>query len=110
MEDEMLIQELIKTNSTPKEILENKEMMSFILPRLRSDYKLQESYVYGGEKIKTPIIAHAGKSDIGATANIMSQWAEVTEGDFKIREFEGDHFSCLSPSYVESIFNLLKQY
>ena len=92
MEDEVLIEELIKINATPKEILENKEMMSFFLPRIRSDYKLHESYVYGGEKIKTPIIAHAGKSDIGSTADIMCQWAEVTEGDFMIREFEGDHF------------------
>lgn len=92
MSDELLIQELIKVNATPKEILENKDMMNFLLPNIRNDYKLHESFVYCGEKLKIPIIAHAGKSDIRANAKVMSKWGEMTDGDFKVKEFEGNHF------------------
>ncbi|CQR73884.1 Linear gramicidin dehydrogenase LgrE [Sporomusa ovata DSM 2662] len=92
MDDEALIGELKRLNGTPREIMENKEILQFLLPIIRSDYRLHESYCYRGQKLNLPIIAHAGKRDYEANAAIMKYWNEVTDGPFALKEFDGNHF------------------
>ncbi len=102
MGDDALIRELKKYNATPKEILENKELLQFILPEVRKDYTLNESLIYNGERIDTPIYINCGSKDIGATSAIMQHWQSVTTKEFKEKEFEGDHFFVLnSEQYPE---------
>lgn len=98
MNDDALIAELKKYNATPPEILENKELLQFILPEVRKDYKLNESLIYHGEHVDTPIYLHAGTMDIGATREIMSHWNYVTTQGTKFTEFNGDHFFVLKSS------------
>lgn len=102
MGDDALIRELKKYNATPKEILENKELLQYILPEVRKDYTLNESLIYHGERIDTPIYINCGSKDIGATSAIMQHWQSVTTKEFKEKEFEGDHFFVLnSEQYPE---------
>eukprot|EP00828_Plagiopyla_frontata_P040858 TRINITY_DN5657_c0_g1_i6.p2 TRINITY_DN5657_c0_g1~~TRINITY_DN5657_c0_g1_i6.p2 ORF type:complete len:503 (-),score=96.87 TRINITY_DN5657_c0_g1_i6:42-1550(-) len=101
MDDNALINELKRYNATPKEVLENEEFLKIIIPELRKAYKLNESFIYSGDKISIPIIAHAGKYDSEANCEIMLRWKKMTTNDFKIREFDGDHFF---------IFNNEKEY
>lgn len=92
MNDDALIEELVRYEATPREVLENKELLNFILPGLRRDYILNESLVYHGELLNIPIIAHAGSRDYEADAEIMSLWQHMTTGTFRLRLFEGSHF------------------
>ncbi len=102
MDDDALIRELKKYNATPKEILENQELLHFVLPEVRKDYTLNESLIYHGERIDTPIYINCGSKDFGATASIMQRWQSVTTKEFKEKEFEGDHFFVLnSEQYPE---------
>ena len=64
MDDDALIKELIRYQATPKEILQNQELLSFVLPEVRRDYKLNESFIYRGECINSPLILHSGVNDI----------------------------------------------
>jgi mutator protein MutT len=97
-----LIRELKKYNATPKEILENEELLHFVLPEVRKDYTLNESLIYNGERIDAPIYINCGSRDIGATSTIMQRWQTVTTKEFKEKEFEGDHFFVLnSEKYPE---------
>lgn len=84
--------ELRRLNGTPKDILDNKEMLDFLLPMIRNDLKLHESFRFSGQHLSVPIIAHCGQADDEANASIMSYWSEVTSSDFQISEFQGDHF------------------
>ncbi|WDV47392.1 thioesterase domain-containing protein [Clostridiaceae bacterium M8S5] len=92
MDDDALIKEMKKINATSKQILENKELMEFLLPIIRNDYRLHESFKYQGEVLSIPIIAHAGKNDIDANKEVMEKWRTMTSKDFTLREFEGKHF------------------
>lgn len=92
MNDEALIKELVRYDATPKEVLENKELLNFIIPVLRQDYILNESLFYNGEKLDIPIVAHAGNQDFEANAEIMKLWQHVTTGTFRLKKFEGGHF------------------
>lgn len=92
MGDEALIDEMKRVNGTPKEFFENEAFLKFMIPIIRNDYKLNESYEYKGEKINIPIIAHSAKYDYEADEGIMSHWSEVTNNTFKLKSFNGDHF------------------
>lgn len=92
MGDDKLIKELKRLNGTPKEVLENKMLLQFVLPMIRSDYKLHESYKYNGEKLSVPIIAHTGIEDYEANYNVMKEWKNMTTRGFQIKKFNGNHF------------------
>lgn len=92
MNDDALIEELVRYQATPKEVLENKELLSFILPALRQDYILNESLVYREEVLDIPIAAHAGTRDHEANAEIMNLWKDMTTGTFRLQLFDGSHF------------------
>lgn len=96
MGDDALIEELKKYNATPKEILENKELLAYVLPEVRKDYTLNESLVYHGERIDAPICINYGTEDVGATSEIMQHWNAVTTQSIQEQEFEGDHFFVLN--------------
>lgn len=92
MDDEELIKELKRINGTPKEILENNEILKILLPSVKNDYKLNESFDYNNEIINTPIIAHVGNEDLDANGEQMERWKLVTSKAFQLKEFNGDHF------------------
>lgn len=107
MDDNCLIQELEKYKATPREILENKELLQFILPEVRKDYKLNESLIYHGEQVRAPIYINSGTEDIGATQEIMKKWQAVTTQKIHEKTFVGDHFFVLNtnqyPQYLASV-------
>lgn len=92
MGEAALIHELKKLGGTPAVVLENKELLQFLLPIIKSDYKLHESYSYRGYQLNIPVIAHAGKEDDEATGQVMKHWAEITNKKFEMQEFTGKHF------------------
>lgn len=92
MGKEALITELKRLGGTPKEVLDNKELMEVIIPIITSDYGMIETYRYNGEVINASIEAYSGSNDDEANVYIMKRWSEVTKNEFVIKEVEGDHF------------------
>lgn len=111
MNDDELINELKRLNGTPGEILDNPEMIRFLIPIIRSDLKLHESFKYTGQTLQIPIYAHCGHLDYEADKKIMGYWKEVTDGPFQIEEFQGDHFfvQSLGELYVNNLITTLSR-
>lgn len=107
MDDYKLIEELRRLKGTPKEVLENSEIMKFMLPIVRNDYILLESYSYNGEVLDIPIIAHSGDNDEDATIDDIIKWSEVTNDICEAEEFNGSHFFVqeLSHEYHNAVIN-----
>ena len=58
------IEELKRLNVTPKEALEHPELMTLIIPLLRSDFELCQTYEYTeGPPLDCPISAYGGLQD-----------------------------------------------
>lgn len=78
---------------TPKEILENQELMDFFLPMLRADFTMDETY-YDKELtvLQSPIEAFGGRKDREADEKAMKEWRKYTERTFHCHMFEGGHF------------------
>ncbi|MGD1225753.1 thioesterase II family protein [Streptomyces krungchingensis] len=77
------------------------ELRELLLPVLRSDYRLIETYAPPNPPVlRTPITAYAGAADPGCDVERVSAWAELTTGGFDLRSFPGDHFY-LAPQEAE---------
>jgi len=90
---EEMIKELKEMNGTPSVILENAELMGLLLPMLRADFKLAETFNYS-PKNKLPInlsVFH-GEQDVDVNKEQAMAWCELFKGNSRFIEFEGNHF------------------
>ena len=91
--DEAFIAELRKLNGTPEDILQNKELVALLIPILRADFELSETYVYQPEApLDTPLAAFGGLNDPFINRAELEAWQEHTTRIFRLRMFPGDHF------------------
>jgi medium-chain acyl-[acyl-carrier-protein] hydrolase len=91
-----LIAALKRLNGTPPSLLENRELMELLLPMLRADFALFETYNYiPKEPLSCPITAFGGLQDTRATSQQISHWYEHTHTTFTLHMFPGDHFFIL---------------
>jgi medium-chain acyl-[acyl-carrier-protein] hydrolase len=91
-EDEF-VEELRRMGGTPEEVLSHPELLQLLLPTLRSDFELCQTYSYADdEPFKCPITAFGGLNDQFVPREEMDQWREQTTGSFQLRMFPGDHF------------------
>jgi medium-chain acyl-[acyl-carrier-protein] hydrolase len=82
---------LRRMNGTPKEVLENRQLMEIMLPLLRADFQLCETYECPPRPpLSCPVTALRGVDDPDVQS--LDAWCEVTTGRCSIRVFPGDHF------------------
>jgi medium-chain acyl-[acyl-carrier-protein] hydrolase len=87
------IEELRRLNGTPPEVLEHPELMRLMLPLLRADFELVETYEYlPGRLLNCPVSAYGGLEDFEVPGEQLGEWRAETTGAFNQRMFPGDHF------------------
>jgi pyochelin biosynthetic protein PchC len=101
LSDEAFIEHLTALGGTPPEVLANRELMEFILPFLRADFQLintyQPSTLVSDEDghsppLSAPLLVLSGRQDIGCPPQASRDWAVVTSGTAEVHEFDGGHF------------------
>jgi medium-chain acyl-[acyl-carrier-protein] hydrolase len=99
------IEELRRLNGTPEAVLENVELMELLLPILRADFAVLETYVYATEPpLQCPITAFGGLQDVKVSVDRLEAWRQQTSADFSRQMLPGDHF------FVQSAQPLLLQF
>jgi medium-chain acyl-[acyl-carrier-protein] hydrolase len=85
--------EVCKLNGMAREVVKSDELMQLILPILRADFTICETYAYEESgPIQCPITALGGLQDGLADVRSLAAWVEHTKGPFSVRIFPGDHF------------------
>jgi medium-chain acyl-[acyl-carrier-protein] hydrolase len=75
-----------------EEAVWNEEYMELMLPTLRADFKLCETYAYKAEApLECPILAFGGLGDRRVREPDLAAWAAQTNGAFSLRMFPGGH-------------------
>jgi medium-chain acyl-[acyl-carrier-protein] hydrolase len=91
------VDELRRLNGTPREVLEHPELLGFVLPMLRADFELIQTYRYSsGPPLRCPMSAFVGSEDPDVSPQNVELWKEHTCGSFRMSVMLGDHF------YLES--------
>ena len=91
--DDELWADVARLGGTSSEVLEAVEMRALVLPSLRHDYRLAETYRPApGPPISCPITALIGEDDPEVDVAESTAWADMTTGPFRLQAFGGDHF------------------
>ena len=86
-------EELRRLNGTPREVLEHQELMELMIPLLKADFEICQTYNYTQEPaLDCPITAFGGLSDHEATGEMIDAWREQTTRSFRLCMMPGDHF------------------
>ncbi len=87
------IQEVERLNGTPKEVLENPELMELVMPTLRADFEMAETYQFVEKgKLTCPISFYYGLQDKVKNQDNHAAWSQHTNNTYQSYAFPGDHF------------------
>jgi len=88
-----LLVKLAQLKGTPKEVLENPEIMEYLLPLLRNDLALCETYQYTREaRLPCPISVFGGIDDWKTPYEVLVAWQDQTDWPCQPHLFPGHHF------------------
>jgi medium-chain acyl-[acyl-carrier-protein] hydrolase len=84
---------LAALNGLPDDLLNSPDFLDLMLPTLRADFEVCETYVYrAGPPLRCSISAYAGRRDPRCPNDLIASWRSETSGRFMSRLFPGDHF------------------
>ena len=86
------LEEVRRLNGTPAEVFEHPELLNFVLPLLRADFKVCQTYRYTEDlPLRCPVTVFGGTEDKTTRAQLEA-WAAQTRSTCTVRTFPGDHF------------------
>lgn len=91
--EEEFLEDLRRLNGTPKEVLEHRELLQLLVPLLRADFEICQTYEYTpGPPLDCPVTAFGGILDPDVLPEHLDAWREQTIGAFRLHVLPGDHF------------------
>ena len=91
--DDEMRERLRLMNGTPAEVLDHAELMRLMMPVVRADFELNDTYTPRDHPpLDCPLTAFGGLADAEVSRASLEAWSEVTSGPFLLRMFSGDHF------------------
>ena len=84
---------LLELNGTPPEVLEHPELMEILLPMLRADFELDDTYrPLPGPALDCPIKVYGGRDDPEVDSHDLDAWTELTTAPTTVTYLPGTHF------------------
>jgi medium-chain acyl-[acyl-carrier-protein] hydrolase len=91
--DDRLVARLAELGGMPAEVTELPELVELLLPVLRADIALADTYAYrDGPPLDCPILAFHGERDELTSAEGMAAWRDHTTAGFAMEALPGGHF------------------
>jgi surfactin synthase thioesterase subunit len=95
LSDDDFVAEIRQLDGTPEEVLANAELMALMIPLLRADFELIETYrQLPGERLDCPVFAFGAEDDVNVSQEELAAWREITTDDRGTEPlmFHGGHF------------------
>lgn len=107
-DDDAIVAELATLRGSGIAVLEQPELRELVLPMVRNDFRLIETYSpAAADPLPIPILALAGADDPRMTVAQAADWTEATAAGFELEVFPGGHFY-LEPHRVEVINTVIE--
>ena len=113
LSDTDFCERLRSLNGTPASVLAEPELLSMILPLLRSDFEMSETYQRVPKtRLDCPIQVFGGDRDEEVDRAGLEAWQETTSASVKIEILPGDHFFLQSQTdaLLETVERTLRPY
>ncbi|BAV98040.1 thioesterase II family protein [Lysobacter enzymogenes] len=92
--DDELIAKLAAMSGTPPEVLQDRELMQILLPFVRADFAVCETYAWDPREaaLRMPITAIGGDRDPDIAIDLLHGWRDCTRAGVRVLSMSGDHF------------------
>lgn len=92
--DEAFIEELRKYGGTPPEILADSELLKMVMPTIRADFALSDTYRYNADDgpLRSRALLIGSKTDPYVPWDDLLTWQQTLEGECTVREIGEGHF------------------
>lgn len=96
--DQQLWDVMADMGGVPPEIIADHSMRQMLLPVLRADFELTDTYAFRAmPRLSCPVTAFAGQGDPELAPEAMAGWQANSTGPFAHLVLPGDHFFNLDP-------------
>lgn len=93
LSEDAFIDRLQQFNGTPPEVMAHPELMALMVPTLRADFSLRDTYRHvSAPPLQCSISAFTGSDDVIVKAEALEGWSEQTDRQFRLWRLPGDHF------------------
>lgn len=94
MTSAQLVEMLRRLGGTPDWLLADPELLEMIMPAVRADFEVKETYSYVPEPpLNTPVTVLSSMGDPRASDPVQARWQDLTSGPFTKRTVLGGHFA-----------------
>jgi medium-chain acyl-[acyl-carrier-protein] hydrolase len=94
--DGEFVDALREYGGTPAGVLDHEDIVRMLLPMLRADFRLHETYGFTPRApLDCPLTALAGLADTHVTPEEMAGWGDKTDSAFALVRIPGSHFFVL---------------
>lgn len=91
--DAEFVDEMRRMQGTPEAVLQNADLMAFMLPILRADFEACDTYTVANRPpLACPVVVYGGDADHEVDRRALDEWRGITTGPFDVRVFPGTHF------------------
>jgi medium-chain acyl-[acyl-carrier-protein] hydrolase len=91
--DDDLVAAVQRMNGTPRQVIEESDVMRLMLPTIRSDFRLVETYRYRPRApLACPLVVIGGDDDPQVRPADLAAWRVHAAGRFETHILPGDHF------------------
>ena len=105
MTDAEVVDLLRSLGGTPELFLSDPTVLRMILPRVRADFGVKDSYCYQAQApLNVPITALASTQDPRADTESMLAWRDLTVRRFRAHTLVGGHFAVLEQAHVTQAY------
>ncbi|MBX7224157.1 MAG: alpha/beta fold hydrolase [Blastocatellia bacterium] len=93
LSDKEFVEKLKEFNGTPKEVFDHPELLELLLPTIRADFEVCETYrAKGDEQVTCPLTVFGSDGDPDVPPEALEGWSRFSTAPVRIRMFVGDHF------------------
>jgi medium-chain acyl-[acyl-carrier-protein] hydrolase len=91
--DDKFVEELRRLKGTPEQVFEHPELLNLMIPLLRVDFEICETYSSANElPLDCPITAFGGAEDEEVPRERIEGWRDHTSAPFSLHILPGGHF------------------
>ena len=93
LDDKTFIQKSQRFGGFPDEVLANDELLQLLIPTLKADFTLCDTYIYAEQDpLNCPIHVFSGANDPDTPYEAMEAWRQHSSVSTKIHVFQAGHF------------------
>lgn len=94
LDDAAFTEKLRELGGTPEAVFDIPELLELLLPIVRADMRLFETYEHDPARppLPTPVTALSGRDDPWVAIDDADAWRAVTDDRFRLELFDGGHF------------------